>query len=245
MLLTGSLDDGTAGIAAIKAAGGITIVQDPGRSICAGDAAQCHRIGAGRSHPADSRYPDPGIGAGRRAGAGPACERRTSAPAAYGAGPRRDAARASAARTARASRRSLPARNVMARSGKRTTAVCCASAAESDTCTHRKRCFRHRPTKWIARCGRRCARSKSAPRWPTSWRSARGSGSIRWSTEAFTERAVETEREANLIRQLLYDRSLCSHSVPDELSGASGPACLRRRNSRNRRRQASTAPPRP
>lgn len=40
---------------------------------------------------------------------------------------------------------------------------------------------------------------------------------------AFTQRAVETEREADQIRQLLYERRGASHSVPDDLAGASGP----------------------
>lgn len=39
---------------------------------------------------------------------------------------------------------------------------------------------------------------------------------------AFTQRAVETEREADQIRQLLYERRGASHSVPDDLAGASG-----------------------
>ena len=41
--------------------------------------------------------------------------------------------------------------------------------------------------------------------------------------KAFTERANETEREADQIRQLLYERSSMTQSVPDELPGAAGP----------------------
>jgi two-component system chemotaxis response regulator CheB len=40
---------------------------------------------------------------------------------------------------------------------------------------------------------------------------------------AFTQRANETEREADHIRQLLYDRSMMHHSVPDDLPGTAGP----------------------
>ena len=41
--------------------------------------------------------------------------------------------------------------------------------------------------------------------------------------KAFTERARQTERDADQIRQLLYERSGLSHSVPDERSGSHGP----------------------
>ena len=41
--------------------------------------------------------------------------------------------------------------------------------------------------------------------------------------KAFTDRARQTERDADQIRQLLYERSGSSHSVPDELSGPHGP----------------------
>jgi two-component system, chemotaxis family, protein-glutamate methylesterase/glutaminase len=41
--------------------------------------------------------------------------------------------------------------------------------------------------------------------------------------KAFTERAAETEREADQIRQLLFRRSVVTHTVPDELPGAVGP----------------------
>ena len=41
--------------------------------------------------------------------------------------------------------------------------------------------------------------------------------------KAFTERANESEREASRIRQLLYERAIAMQSVPDELPGTAGP----------------------
>src|SRR5215207_324777 len=41
--------------------------------------------------------------------------------------------------------------------------------------------------------------------------------------KAFTQRANETEAEADHIRRLLYERSGASHSVPDDLPGINGP----------------------
>ena len=60
--------------------------------------------------------------------------------------------------------RSSLAPNATARCGKPTSAASSGFAAASDTCIRRRACSRRRPTRSIARCGRRCDRLKSARR---------------------------------------------------------------------------------
>ena len=90
--------------------------------------------------------------------------------------------------------------------GSSTRAVCCASAAASDTSTRPTACSRRRPTKWIARCGRRCARWRSAPRSRTSWRSAGASGGHARSTRRSRCARAKPSRKPAQIRALLRVR---------------------------------------
>jgi two-component system chemotaxis response regulator CheB len=45
----------------------------------------------------------------------------------------------------------------------------------------------------------------------------------RWVDQAFTARALETESEADRIRELLLNRAGSSHAIPDEIGAANGP----------------------
>ena len=212
IILTGALDDGTAGLAAVKEAGGIAIVQDPDEAFASSMPRSARAF-----VPVDHVLPRP---RDRRARREPHERADRIAPVGRGTPRQGDGDRISGRRTLRWRQRPAGqglglhlSRSATARCGRPTNGASCASGAASDTSIRRRACWRHRPTRWIARCGLRCARSKSAPHSRTGSRSGRGSRQHTWVAKAFEERALAADEHAAVIRDLLTNRMSTARSA--------------------------------
>jgi two-component system chemotaxis response regulator CheB len=222
VLLTGSLDDGTAGMAAIKAAGGVTIVQDPDEAFSPGMPRSAIASGC-----VDHVLPirdipvllaalvdeDAGI---RRSDAGHPHLRQMEPD--LGEAP---LAVRSSDRPGRPSVFSCP--------------ECHGTLWEADEAGLLR--FRCRVGHIYSPEAMFAAQTDEVDRalW-TALRTLEERAALahklaerarerehRLVDKAFTERAVVTEKEADQIRQLLYHRAVKAHSVPDDLPGSRGP----------------------
>ena len=222
VLLTGSLDDGTAGIAAVKAAGGITIVQDPDDAVSPGmprsaiaSGAVDHVLplrdipvllaalvdeeapprGAGAEHP-HLRRMEPDLGEmplAIRNSDRPGRPSVFTCPECHGTLWEADEAGLLRFRC-RVGHIYSPETMLSAQTDEVDRAL------------------------WIAL---RTLEERAALSHKLAERARERRHSL--VDKVFTDRAIETEREADHIRQLLYARHVTTHTVPDELPGAAGP----------------------
>ena len=162
IVLTGGFDDGTAGLAAVKEAGGIAIVQDPDEAF-APSMPRSARAFVQVDHVLPVREIAVLIAELTR-------EQTNTKPPAKGLTSNRSSptwpSRASRCRKAigRGRSRSSLAPSAMARCGKPTSAASSGFAAASDMRIQRRACSRRRPTRSIVRCGRRSDHLRSGRR---------------------------------------------------------------------------------
>lgn len=222
VILTGALDDGTAGIAAVKEAGGITIVQDPEEAFSPGMPRSAIASGA-----VDHILPLRDIPVLVCA----LVEEEASSGPTSGDHPHLRAMEPDLARP-------QLARHANDRPGKPsifTCPECHGTLWEADE--GRLLRFRCRVGHVYSPESMIDAQTDEVDRalW-TALRTLEERAALahrlaergrerqhNWVDKAFTDRAVETEREADQIRQLLRVRAGISHSIPDDLAADAGP----------------------
>jgi two-component system, chemotaxis family, protein-glutamate methylesterase/glutaminase len=222
VLLTGSLDDGTAGIAAVKAAGGITIVQDPDEAFATGMPRSAIASGA-----VDHILPIRDIPV------------LLSALVDEQARDRRVSAEHPLLRRMEPDLGRMPlAIHNSDRPGRPsvfTCPECHGTLWEADEAgllrfrcrvghTYSPETMLSAQTDEVDRAlwtALRTLEERAALAHKLAERARERQHAL--VDRAFSERALATEAEADLIRQLLNERRTTTHSVPDELPGRSGP----------------------
>jgi two-component system, chemotaxis family, protein-glutamate methylesterase/glutaminase len=166
VVLSGALDDGTAGLLAIKSRGGIAIVQHPEEALYPGmpnNAIEHVEV--------DHVLPAAGIAETLR--------RLTGEPVPEPKNPVSDEMKAEVELEGfsmeaieggtRVGRPGSPAPTATASSGRSRKAGWSGSAAASAMPGPRRACSPSRARRWRPPCGSPCAASRSAPPWPTGW----------------------------------------------------------------------------
>ena len=210
VVLSGALDDGTAGLLAIKSRGGIAVVQDPA------DALYPGMPGNALEHvQADHVLAAASVGKLlARLIADLAETRPAPAPAGMRAEVEMEGFSLEAVEDDHpGGPRGSRARTATACSGRSGTAAWSGTAAGSATPGRRRASSSSRARPWRRPCGSPCGAWRSGPPWPGGWPSRPAAAGTRSPPTRFEEQADEAQQAARLVRDLLLSPGHLRHRL--------------------------------